>query len=173
MDQDHEVDFFSVLEPNLDISTQAFQPNDVLSTPKNLQGNKQLLQKCSERFSSGHKKPPSRFSNSCETAPFSPPVLKLVKNRALHEKYIDQLHSREAKRVASSQHSGKSTSREGGMECHIQKVDVVRAAKSALVSEVRDAIDKLQQVHASATSNHSDLDDDVSTSDDDDAEDRI
>ncbi|KAF3439150.1 hypothetical protein FNV43_RR17425 [Rhamnella rubrinervis] len=161
MDKDHEVDFFSVLEPNLDISTQAFQADYILSTPKNLQGNKQLLQKCSERFSSGRKKPPSRFSNSCETALFSPPVLKQVKNRALHEKYIDQLHSREAKRVASSQHSGKSTSREGGKECHFQKVDVVGAAKSALVSEVRDAIDKLQNVHASATINDSDLDDDA------------
>lgn len=173
VDQDHEVDCFSVLEPNLDISTQGFQPNDVLSTPKNLLGNMQLLQKCSERFSSGHKKPPSRFSNSCETALFSPPVLKQVKNRALHEKYIDQLHSREAKRVASSRHPGKFTSREGGKECNIQKVDVVRAAKNALVSGVRDAIDKLKHVHASATRNNSDLYDDVSTSDDDDAEDGI
>lgn len=172
VDQHHEVDLFSVLEPNLGISTQAFKPSDVLSSPKNLQENKLLCQKCCEK-SSGQNKPLSRFSDSCETALFSPPVLKQVKNRALHEKYIDQLHHREAKRVASSKHCGKSTSREDGKQYHFQKVDVVRVAKSALVSDVRDAFDKLQNVQACATGDNSDLDDDVCKSDDDDFEDGI
>lgn len=173
IDQDHEVDLFSVLEPNLDISTQEFQPSAVLSTPENLQVPKQLFHKCNETSSSGHKKPLSRFSNSRGTPLFSPPVLKKVKNRVLHEKYIDQLHSREAKRVASSQQSRKSASSKDGKACHVEKVDVIRAAKSALVSDAREAIDNLQNIQAIDMSISSDLDDEVSKSDDDDAEDEI
>ncbi|KAH7520384.1 hypothetical protein FEM48_Zijuj08G0138200 [Ziziphus jujuba var. spinosa] len=173
MNQDHEVDLFSVLEPNLDISTKHFQPSAILSTPENLQEKKQLFHKCNETSSSGHKKPLSRFSNSRGTALFSPPVLKQVKNRVLHEKYIDQLHSREAKRVASSQRSRKSTSMKDGKACLVEKVDVIRAAKIALVSDAREAIDKLQNIQAIAMSVSSDLDDEVSNSDNDDAEDEI
>lgn len=171
--QDHEADLFSVLEPNLDLSTQAFQPSVVLSTPKHLKKKQGLLQNCNER-SSSQKKPLSRFSGSCGTALASPPVLKQVKNRVLHDKYIDQLLNRDAKRKAASEHTKKATLQtENRKEVQFQKLDVVRSAKNALVSDAREAISMLQHIQTNATSSSSDLDDDVfrsSDNDDDESE---
>ena len=168
--QDHEADLFSVLEPNLDLSTQVFPPSIIFSTPKKLQEKRGLLQNFKERSSSGHKKPLSRFSGSHGISLASPPVLKQVKNRVLHDKYID-LHSRDAKRKAASQHAKKASLRtEDRKEIHGQKLDVVKYAKNALVSDAREAITMLQHIQTNASNNSSDLDDDVFPSDDDESE---
>ncbi|KAK9284326.1 hypothetical protein L1049_023497 [Liquidambar formosana] len=108
VDKLYEADLFSVLEPTVNPSTQAFQQSVILSTPEHAPEKQGLLQKFRERSSSGHKKSLSRLISSCGTALVSPPVLKPVKNRALHEKYIDQLHCREAKRKAASAKASKS-----------------------------------------------------------------
>ncbi|KAF2295737.1 hypothetical protein GH714_033773 [Hevea brasiliensis] len=120
-----EADLFSILEPNVSPSIQDSQLNDA-STPQHLQEKLGFLQKSLGRSSSGQKKPLSRFRSSCGLDLVSPPVLK-VKNRALHEKYIDQLHCREAKRRAACARAGK----ENCGQANIQKIDVVRAAKNA------------------------------------------
>ena len=147
VDQDREGDIFSVLEPNIDFSTNAFQPSVALSTPKQLKENQGLLQSCTEMSSSSHKKKSlSRFSSSCITNLVSPPVLKQVKNKGLHEKYINQLRCREARRRADSARiQVPVTGKIIGEGNNIQKRDVVKAAKDALVSEARDAINKFQQ----------------------------
>ncbi|KAL5556667.1 hypothetical protein UlMin_038903 [Ulmus minor] len=170
---DDEADLFSVLEPDLGSPMQALKPSVQLSTPRQTLEKKELLQKCSER-SSGHKKPLSRFSNSSVTPLSSPPVLKKVKNRVLHEKYIDQLHNRDAKRkAASSKAKNSALKTENGKESHIQSVNVVQAAKTALVSDARDAISKLKYKQTNDMINSSDLDDDIfinSESDDNESE---
>ncbi|CAJ1931209.1 unnamed protein product [Sphenostylis stenocarpa] len=137
-DLDREGDIFSVLEPNIDFSTNASQPSEALSTPKQLKENKGCLQSCTETSSSSGKKPLSRFSGSHITDLVSPPVLKKVKNRVLHEKYVNQLRCRESRRRAASTKiigEGRST----------KKNDAVKAAKVALVSEARDAINKFRE----------------------------
>ncbi|RDY11294.1 hypothetical protein CR513_04066, partial [Mucuna pruriens] len=138
-DQDCEGDIFSVLEPNIVFSANALQPSEALSTPKKLKENKGFLQSCTETSSSSsRKKPLSRFSGLLVTDLVSPPVLKKVKNRAMHEKYINQLRCREARRrAASTKIIGEGST--------IQKRDVVKAAKVALVSEARDAINKFRE----------------------------
>ncbi|KAM1268199.1 hypothetical protein ACFX13_000570 [Malus domestica] len=160
--QDYEGDLFSVLEPSLGSSTES-QASVIPSTPKNLQVKKGILQNRSQR-SSGHKKLLSRFSSSCGRPLVSPPVLKQVRNKVWHEKYIDQLHTREAKRKAASTCTQQSTS-------GIDEVDVVRTAKIALVSDARDAINKLQHLQANVAGDSSDFDDDSIVSDDEEGED--
>lgn len=159
-DQNYEADLFSILEPNVNPSGHGSQQNDV-STPQHLQEKQGFLQKCHERCS-GQKKPLSRFRSSCWTDLVSPPVLKQVKNRALHEKYIDQLHCREAKRKAACARAGK----ENRGQANVQKIDVVRAAKNALVSDARDAINKLQDLQTNAKDDSFDFDNDGVSSDD-------
>ncbi|CAK7354392.1 unnamed protein product [Dovyalis caffra] len=167
MDRDYEADLFSILEPNMNASTEDSQLPVKISTPKHSQQKQGFLHTLLERSSSGHKKPLSRLS-SCGIDIVSPPVLKQVKNRALHEKYIDQLHCREAKRKAAYARAGKSVAgKENRGEINVQKIDVVRAAKSTLVSDVRDAINQLQYVRADGSTS-SDFDDDGVGSDDDD-----
>ncbi|XP_027362846.1 uncharacterized protein LOC113870453 [Abrus precatorius] len=156
VDQDREGDIFSVLEPNIDFSTNAVQPSEILYTPKQQKENKGFLQSCSEKSSSSsHKKPLSRLSSSSVADLVSPPVLKHVKNKVLHEKYINQLRCREAKRRAASLQTGKMI--EGNS---IQKRDVVKAAKVALVSEARDAINKFQQSQVNFVGNTCSSDED-------------
>ncbi|KAJ1380188.1 SANT/Myb domain [Sesbania bispinosa] len=146
VDQDRDGDIFSVLEPNIEFSTNALQPSQAFSTPKQQKENKGLLQSCTEASSSSsHKKPLSRFSGSSVSDLVSPPVLKQVKNKVQHEKYINQLRCREAKRRAASARSKMPiTGQLIGEGSSIQKRDAVKAAKIALVSEARDAISKFQ-----------------------------
>ncbi|KAH7566779.1 hypothetical protein ACOSQ2_023762 [Xanthoceras sorbifolium] len=168
VEQEYEADLFSVLEPNFISSSQGNEQNGLLSTPKHLQENQKFLQKCCER-SSGSKKPLSRFSGSCGMTLVSPPVLKQVKNRALHEKYIDQLHCREAKRKAASAHREKVNSgKENRSKIHGLKMDVIKAAKNALVTDAQNAINQLQHLHANTMSDSSDTDGDGVDCDDDD-----
>ena len=160
MDQGDEADLFSILEPNTSPSMHAL-PNVMLSTPKKLLEKQGFLQKCHERSSSGPKKHHSKLGNSCTGALISPPVLKQIKNRALHEKYIDQLHSREAKRKADSARAEKEVlGKENRGSIQIQKIDKVRAAKNALVSDARYVINQMQLLQTTSVDNSLDLDND-------------
>ncbi|KAK2656677.1 hypothetical protein Ddye_009729 [Dipteronia dyeriana] len=151
VEQDYEADLFSVLEPNINSSTKVNEQNGLLSTPPtHLQEKQKSLQKCWEG-SSGRKKTRSRFSGSRGMTLFSPPVLKQVKNRALHEKYIDRLHCREAKRKAAS---GKENRR----EVHGLKMDVIKTAKISLVTDAQNAINQFRHLHAKTPSDSSDTD---------------
>ncbi|CAJ2675654.1 unnamed protein product [Trifolium pratense] len=146
VDQDHKGDIFSILEPNIDfsISTNAIQPSQKLCTPKQQKENQGLLLSCTERSpsSSSHKKYPSRFSVAPGVQDLgSPPVLKQVKNKVQHEKYVNQLRVRDLRRRAASTRAKMSAVGDGN---DIQKKDV-KAAKVALVSEARDAINRFQQ----------------------------
>ncbi|XP_030973856.1 uncharacterized protein LOC115993994 [Quercus lobata] len=171
VDQDYEADLFSVLEPNMDPSTQAIQPGVILSTPMQSSGKQGFLKKCHERPSS-HKKPLSRLSGSSLTTLASPPVLKQVKNRVLHDKYIDQLHCREVKRKAASARARKFfIVKEDRKDIPVQNIDVVRAAKNALASDARDVISQYQHLQANVMSNSDSNDDDSVDSDDDESED--
>ncbi|KAK3211086.1 hypothetical protein Dsin_015792 [Dipteronia sinensis] len=152
VEQDYEADLFSVLEPNINSYTQVNEQNGLLSTPpKHLQEKQKSLQKCCEGSSGCKKRTLSRFSGSRGTTLFSPPVLKQVKNRALHEKYIDRLHCREAKRKAAS---GK----ENRKEINGLKMDVIKTAKHALVTDAQNAIDQFRHLHAKTLSDSSDAD---------------
>ncbi|XP_030455763.1 uncharacterized protein LOC115676879 isoform X2 [Syzygium oleosum] len=164
-DQTCEADFFSVLEPNADPSTKEL--TSVLVTPDNLQKMQGSLLKCRERSSSGNKKPVSRFCSSSRIPLMSPPVLKQVKNRALHEKYLDQLHSREVKRNSALE--VKVTSREANkIEVDAKKMGAVKAAKHALLSDVNDAINQLQHLQGNVAT---DSDEDILDRGDDDDDD--
>ncbi|CAM8900993.1 unnamed protein product [Rhodiola kirilowii] len=94
---------------------------------------------------SARKKSVSRFSKA--TPLISPPVLKQVKNKALHEKYIDQLHFREAKRQAELIRAKKITvGKENLKPTRNQKPNAIKAAKHALESDARDVIFQFHQL---------------------------
>lgn len=160
VNQYNEADLFSTLEPDINLTTQVL-PDAMLSTPELLKEKQGLTLKCNEMSSAGPKNTRTRFSGSSRTAVASPPVLKQVKNKALHEKYIDQLHSRDAKRKAVSVKKKPN---------HNQNIDVVGAAKNALVSDARDFIDQFQHLQTNITSDSSYLDDNVGASGDDEDE---
>ncbi|XVF61456.1 hypothetical protein PTKIN_Ptkin08bG0130700 [Pterospermum kingtungense] len=169
VDQGDEADMFSILEPNTSPSMHAL-PKVMLSTPKNLSEKQRFLWKCHERSSesSGPNKSKSKLGNPSTGALTSPPVLKQIKNRALHEKYIDQLHSREAKRKAESARAKKEVLGKENMESiQAQKIDKVRAAKTALASDARNVINQLQHLQTSSVDNSLDLDNDEYDDDED------
>ncbi|XP_010515834.1 PREDICTED: ABC transporter F family member 4-like [Camelina sativa] len=135
MDQGLGFDLFSVLEPSIS--------GNFLSTPIE---KRQSLSKIRES--------PVLCSSKDQTALVSPPVLKQVKNKALHERYIDHLHTREAKRKAeSTRFAGKENIR----PVEIQKKDSVRAAKDALLFDVQEAIQKLKGLEAENSSSSSEF----------------
>lgn len=170
MDPGYEADLFSVLEPNINPSTQVTEQNGLVSSPKHLQEKWEFLQKCHERPSE-HKKPLTKSSDSCGKPLVSPPVLKPVKNRALHEKYLDQLLGREAKRKAASARAERLIpGKENRGVIDSQKIDVIRAAKSALVTDARNVITQLQHLNENSMSNSSDFCCDGIDNDDDEGE---
>lgn len=162
VDQNYEADLFSVLEPTMNPSSKALQKSLTHSTPGGEQKDSGYFKKFPDRSSSAHHaKHMSRLSATLA----SPPVLKPVKNKALHEKYIDQLHCREAKRRAAKVNRGKENRKESCV--NIQKTDVIKAAKNALVFDAKDVIHQFHQVKVSGIGNFSDFDDDFVESDDD------
>lgn len=171
VEQDRNADLFSVLEPTLSQSTEAFQQGLKFSTPDRNQEKPELFKRCQERSLSARRKQFSRFNSSSGATLASPPVLKQVKNKALHEKYIDQLHNREAKRKAASAKAVKSSLKIVGKESNVQKMNAIEAAKNALLLDARDAISQFQHVQANALSNFSDTDDDAFY--EDEGEDRL
>ncbi|EPS64978.1 hypothetical protein M569_09807, partial [Genlisea aurea] len=66
---------------------------------------------------------------------FSPPVLKQIKNKALHESYIDQLHQRDAKRKLESLKNAKRNEKQ--MNNDLKVVNSVKVARNALVSDAQ------------------------------------
>ena len=118
------------------------------------------LEKFSERSSSEQKKPLSRFSNSRQSDIVTNLVLKKVKDRFLHEKDIDQLHCREAKRKkTTSSRIKKFTARKENLAVVqsniVQKVDAIKTAKNALTFGARDAIDQLHRLQSDLNSDSS------------------
>ncbi|KAJ8441316.1 hypothetical protein Cgig2_024828 [Carnegiea gigantea] len=166
MNQNNEADLFSVLEPNVNPSVEVLQLTALQSTPEHLLGSPGSSSKGRTGSSSGRKKCLSRFSGTNKSPLTSPPVLKKVKNMALHEKYIDQLHKREAKRKV--QRVKVVLRREDGGENPVVPKDVIRAAKDALVSDARDAIKKFQNTQANLMNAFSDSEEEVLNSEDDD-----
>ncbi|XP_057481108.1 uncharacterized protein LOC130768120 [Actinidia eriantha] len=170
--QSYEADLFSVLESTFNQSTQALQQGVIQSTPECEHGKPGQLKKCREKSSSAQKKHVSRLSCSYGETLVSPPVLKQVKNKALHEKYIDRLHCRDAKRRAASAQAAKAfPGKENRKESYIQKTDAIKAAKDALVFDAKDVIHHFHHVKVSAMSNYSDFDDDGVDTNDDEFED--
>ncbi|CAK9177968.1 unnamed protein product [Ilex paraguariensis] len=168
--QDYEADLFSVLEPTINPSVGVFQQGIALCTPeRDLQ--KPGLKRCQGRSSSAHKKHLSRFSGSSGATLVSPPILKQIKNKALHEKYIDLLHCREAKRKAAVARAAKSQGQENRNESHVQKMDATKAAKNALVFDATDAINQFRHLQANTISNFLDSDHDEIDDDEDEGED--
>ncbi|KAK6923222.1 hypothetical protein RJ641_011526 [Dillenia turbinata] len=162
LDQDSEVDMFSVLEPAANQFSQAPKERMMVSTPECKLGQRMVLQICDSRSSSGHKKHLLRFNSSFGAAVVSPPVLKPIRNIQLHEKYVDLLHCREAKRRAASKVERLNSRKVNSRDCPISNTNMVKAAKNALVSEARDAISQFQHLQANVINSSSDLDDDGS-----------
>ncbi|GAB4848833.1 hypothetical protein Ancab_003627 [Ancistrocladus abbreviatus] len=172
VDEDDAADLFSVLEPNANPSAPVIQQTTALLTPVREMENLRSSPMHRERSSSGHRKRLSRFSGTCGTSLISPPVLKQVKNMALHEKYIDQLHNREAKRKASSLRHVKSSSKEDKKQSSARKRDAIQAAKSALVSDARDAISRFQHLQVNIMEKSSDFEE-CSDDEDDDVDEKV
>lgn len=162
VNENNEADLFSVLEPSVNPSDVAFQ-----LTPKQLLKSPESSSKSRDRSSSGRKWV-SRFNNRSESPLTSPPVLKKVKNMALHEKYIDQLHIRDRKRKVSFSRCVKlgQTQKDGGKNPPQMK-DIIKSAKDALVSDAKDAIDKFRHSQANLMAAFSDSED-VSGDDEED-----
>ncbi|KAI3798941.1 hypothetical protein L1987_34226 [Smallanthus sonchifolius] len=144
--QDSESDLFSVLEPTFRPSSNL---NMMLTTPDRSQETDEAL----TRSSTVHKKSVSRFNSSYGTTLVSPPVLKPVKNKALHEKYIDLLNCREASRkVASAKAEKVNKSEVVKQESSVERKNAIKAAKNALVFCAKDAINEFQHHQATMLS---------------------
>ncbi|KAL0359221.1 UNVERIFIED_CONTAM: hypothetical protein Sangu_0771500 [Sesamum angustifolium] len=155
--QDHEADLFAVLEPTMDSSSLNFQAATLFTSPVPNKGSG-VLTRCRETL---------RLNSSQKAAFASPPVLKQIKNKALHEKYIDQLHCRDAKRKAESLRNAKCIQDKKSTDL---KVNSVKVAKDALVLDAQDAIHQLRSLQASTNDNLDD-DDNISHSNEDEDED--
>lgn len=157
IERDKEVDLFSVLESRTDQSNEAFQDAANIVTPEVKLKRVSFLGRWSERSSSGHKDHRSRLSNLPGATLFSPPVLKPIKNKALHDRYIDQLHCREAKRKAASLRTAMHNHRKGNQD---QQVNAIQAAKNALIFDARDAINQFQNSQTNPSNIFNDGEDD-------------
>lgn len=161
--QDDEADLFSVLEPTVDPSIRVIPNGTLFSTPECYKNTPRHL----ERSSSAQRKQlPSRLNASGGATLTSPPVLKQVKNKALHEKYIDQLHAREVKRKAASLRATKCILEKNDAKPNDgQSSQVLKAAKDALIVDAREIIRQFQH-QRNCMENDDDDDDDVFDEDD-------
>ncbi|XP_073020875.1 LOW QUALITY PROTEIN: uncharacterized protein [Primulina eburnea] len=171
-DLDYEGDLFAVLEPKMDSPSLNLLDSSVFSTPiPNLGPGPDVLTRFRETSSSACKKQFSKLKRPGETRFVSPPVLKQIKNKALHERYIDQLHCRDAKREAESLRNarsihGRSVKNPGNLE-----VNLVKVAKDALVFEAQDAINQFRSQQSSML--YANIDDDCNESDEDEGDDEL
>ncbi|KAG1371215.1 hypothetical protein COCNU_16G003090 [Cocos nucifera] len=166
-DRSQEADHFSNLEtsPN----SLHLELPEIMSpeTPDCIRNPSSFLQKCNERSSSSHRKMLSRF-NTSEADP-SPEVLKQIKNITLHERYIDHLHCRDARRRTCTKTANpiadrcKKTSSELG-------IGALKAARTALISEAKECISHFQQMQANSFDNHESFDTEDKNADTDDDE---
>ncbi|KAM0068080.1 putative transcription factor MYB-HB-like family [Helianthus debilis subsp. tardiflorus] len=163
VEHDSESDMFSLLEPTFNPSLNL---NMVLTTPDRNQETNDVHNR-----SATVRRSVSRFSGLHGTTLVSPPVLKQVKNKALHEKYIDLLNCREANRKAASAKAAKvDKSKVVKQEGSVERKEAIKAAKNALVFGAKDAIDEFQHQQATALN---DLFDYESGADDDEENDEV
>ncbi|XP_073127029.1 uncharacterized protein [Henckelia pumila] len=147
-DQDYEADLFALLEPKMDSPSLNSLNSSAFSTPiPNLGPG--FLTRCRETSSSAYKKQFSKLKISVKPDFTSPPVLKQIKNKALHERYIDQLHCRDAKRKAASLRNARSIHSISDTNSGRLKVNIVKVAKDALVFEAQDAINQFRSQQSS------------------------
>ncbi|KAL3526951.1 hypothetical protein ACH5RR_011607 [Cinchona calisaya] len=152
-DQDNEADLFTLLEPTLDPPTQFVQDGRLFSTPECNKEGPGFDKRCLER-SSVHGKHLSQSKDSRGVTLISPLVLKKIKNKVLHEKYIDQLHSKEAKRKAAALRAKKCIKGKiDAKENNVQRIEAVKDAKNALVFCARDAINQFHHLESSNVNN--------------------
>ncbi|KAL1559409.1 hypothetical protein AAHA92_09754 [Salvia divinorum] len=164
-DQDYSADLFTVLEPTTDPSPSILQADTTFASPE--------LSKSSSFFtayrpvsSSSQKRHLSRL-NGFQTAGFaSPPVLKQIKNKALHEKYIDQLHCRDAKRKAEALRNSRNIKGQIDGKANCLNQHFVKTAKDALVSDAQDAISQFRNLHNTTDDEGGDDDDERSYDED-------
>ncbi|XP_047940147.1 uncharacterized protein LOC125187571 [Salvia hispanica] len=159
-DQDYCADLFSVLEPTADPSPSNLQADTTFASPEPSKASS-FLTACRPVSSSSPKKHRSRLNGFQKAGFVSPPVLKQIKNKALHEKYIDQLHCRDAKRKAEALRNSRNIKGQIDEKANCLNQHFVKAAKDALVSDAQDAISKFRNLHNTT-------DDDGGGDDDDD-----
>ncbi|XP_029120777.2 uncharacterized protein [Elaeis guineensis] len=162
VDRSQEADHFLILETSPYLLPQE---HPEINSPDCIIKPSSCLQKCSERSSSSHKKMLSRFKT--RQADPSPEVLKQIKNIALHEKYIDHLHCRDARRrtFAKTANSDADWCTKTNTELEI---GALKAARTSLISEVRDHINHFRQIQANLLDNHESFDTDDDGDDTDD-----
>ncbi|KAG0500305.1 hypothetical protein HPP92_000377 [Vanilla planifolia] len=141
-DQNIEADHFTLLESSpTNITFDLFG----IELPKTSTSTPCHADQPGER-STINSKMYSRFKLLSSPGSSSPEVLKQIKNRALHDKYIDQLHYREARRVMLS----KKTNKDSKGNEYNGKLDscVLKAAKTALICDAKSFISHFQRTQA-------------------------
>ncbi|KAL4186427.1 hypothetical protein AMTRI_Chr09g14080 [Amborella trichopoda] len=157
VEQGHEVDLFALIEGS-DSPLCSLPP-----TPDCLYKPSTFLQSNQKVHPVLHSKPLSEIKNiQVQQGLMSPEVLKQVKNLALHEKYIDQLHSREMKRNMGSRNSSIGNNVGGDL----QDRGVFKVARTALVTETMDVLKKLESNETSPTINDEEFEDDLDNEND-------
>ncbi|KAF9599799.1 hypothetical protein IFM89_001745 [Coptis chinensis] len=141
---------------NSTLFTHSAPEPETPSAPECLLDKQSFRQNCTQRLLSAHKKPLSRFGGTSKAPLESPAVLKQIKNLAFHEKYIDRLHSRDARRVAGGR---QCTTIKEDREENVQRMDAIKVAKHALVSDATNMINKFKHMEANALNNSEDFDD--------------
>ncbi|XP_042426734.1 uncharacterized protein LOC122014548 isoform X2 [Zingiber officinale] len=107
-----------------------------------------FLMKCSERSSSAHKRPLSRFKTNAVDP--SPEVLKRIKNVALHERYIDHLHCIEARRRRTYHGKENHVVSCINMNDTRPQSGVIKAAMATLMTEAQAVIGHFQDRQVNA-----------------------
>ncbi|KAF9626081.1 hypothetical protein IFM89_030749 [Coptis chinensis] len=156
VNQGYKADIFSILEPTATLFTHSAPEPETPSAPECSVDKQSFRENCTQRSLSAHKKPLSRFRGTSKAPLESPAVLKQIKNISLHEKYIDRLHSWDTRRAAGGR---QCTTIKEDTEENVQRMDVIKAAKNALVSDATDMINKFKHIEANALNNSEDFDD--------------
>ncbi|KAG6473875.1 uncharacterized protein LOC122027403 [Zingiber officinale] len=146
-DQTTGGDYFSHLENSPNASAIIMNASGDPGTPDSL-FTTGFLMKCSERSSSTHKRPLSRFKTN-DVDP-SPEVLKRIKNVALHEKYIDHLHYIEARRRRACHGKENHVVSCNNMNDNRPQSGVIKAAMAALTTEAQAVISHFQDRQVNA-----------------------
>lgn len=139
-DKGYEADLFSAIE-NVDPAVHSFLLP--ATTPITPDGAHQVggHSTSDQTLSACRPKTLSRFSadshRQLQKKLLSPEVLKQIKNPALHDKYIDLLHSREAARRKAS---ARNTKFQSNNVQTLPQTDVVCAAKAAVVAEAQQVL---------------------------------
>eukprot|EP01018_Ginkgo_biloba_P002804 Gb_35681 [translate_table: standard] len=148
-DKEYETDLFSAVEtvdssvPSLLLPTinTPITPNCVPRTAGISSSDQSLSLHCTKTL--------SRFSADAhlqlQKQLVSPEVLKRIKNPALHDKYIDLLHSREVARKKTWAQNAKVQSNPFQTKVlDLPKTEVVCAAKAAVIAEAQQVIRQSQ-----------------------------